>query len=150
MTKENLFTCSKCSAAWRKNGSTNCWYADPDNKPAKPGNCPTRENEDIIKESFDLYRGDADDARARKIVKEQQIRRICCLQSQPGLYVDHVFLANSVSSCRAKWQESSRLWVNIDGPLSCIRRGCRFGWRGRTLCIVLFRGGLSCPGRSLL
>jgi uncharacterized metal-binding protein len=35
--------------------------------PPKPGNCPTRENEDIIKESFELYKGDAEDARMASV-----------------------------------------------------------------------------------
>jgi len=29
MSKQTDFTCSKCSAAWRKSGSTNCWSTDP-------------------------------------------------------------------------------------------------------------------------
>jgi uncharacterized metal-binding protein len=59
MSIETNFTCSKCSAAWRKSGSTNCWSSDPDNPPPKPGNCPTRDHSDIIEESFELYKGDA-------------------------------------------------------------------------------------------
>jgi uncharacterized metal-binding protein len=81
MIKEINFTCSKCSAAWRKSGSTNCWYADPDNKPAKPGNCPTRDHEDIIKESFDLYRGDAEDAKMASVAAKVEG---LCYQPIPG------------------------------------------------------------------
>ena len=70
MSKEINFTCSKCSAAWRKSGSTNCWSSDPDNPPAKPGNCPTRDHSDIIKESFELYKGDAEDARMANVASK--------------------------------------------------------------------------------
>lgn len=81
MSKKTDFTCSKCSAAWRKSGSTNCWYADPDNKPAKPGNCPTRDNTDIIKESFELYKGDAEDARIASVAAKVEG---LCYQPIPG------------------------------------------------------------------
>ena len=81
MSKQTDFTCSKCSAVWRKSGSTNCWYADPDNKPAKPGNCPTRDHTDIIKESFDLYRGDAEDARMASVAAKVEG---LCYQPIPG------------------------------------------------------------------
>jgi len=67
MSKKNDFTCSKCSASWRKSESTNCWSGDPDNKPAKPGNCPTRNHLDIINESFELYKDDTEDARMAKV-----------------------------------------------------------------------------------
>ena len=81
MSKKTDFTCSKCSAAWRKSGSTNCWYADPDNKPAKPGNCPTRDNTDIIRESFELYKGDAEDARMASVAAKVEG---LCYQPIPG------------------------------------------------------------------
>ena len=81
MTDETNFTCSKCSAAWRKSGSTNCWSTDPDNKPPKPGNCPTRHHEDVIKESFDLYRGDEEDARMANVAAKVEG---LCYQPVPG------------------------------------------------------------------
>jgi uncharacterized metal-binding protein len=81
MSKEINFTCSKCSAAWRKSGSTNCWSSDPDNPPAKPGNCPTRDHADIIKESFDLYKGDAEDARMASVASKVEG---LCYQPIPG------------------------------------------------------------------
>ena len=81
MSKKTDFTCSKCSAAWRKSGSTNCWYADPDNKPARPGNCPTRDNSDIIRESFELYKGDAEDARMASVAAKVEG---LCYQPIPG------------------------------------------------------------------
>jgi uncharacterized metal-binding protein len=81
MSNETNFTCSKCSAAWRKSGSTNCWSSDPENKPPKPGNCPTRDNSDIIKESFELYKGDAEDARMASVAAKVEG---LCYQPIPG------------------------------------------------------------------
>ena len=81
MSQEINFTCSKCSAAWRKGGSTNCWSSDPENKPAKPGNCPTRDHADIIKESFELYKGDAEDARMASVAAKVEG---LCYQPIPG------------------------------------------------------------------
>ena len=81
MSKETNFTCSKCSAAWRKSGSTNCWSTDPENQPAKPGNCPTRDHSDIINESFELYKGDAEDARMASVAAKVEG---LCYQPIPG------------------------------------------------------------------
>jgi uncharacterized metal-binding protein len=81
MSRENNFTCSKCSAAWRKGGSTNCWSSDPENKPAKPGNCPTRDHADIIEESFELYKGDAEDAKMASVAAKVEG---LCYQPIPG------------------------------------------------------------------
>ena len=67
MSKRNDFSCSKCSAVWRKNGSTNCWSVDPENKPAKPGNCPTRDHAELIKDAFELYKENTEDARMAKV-----------------------------------------------------------------------------------
>ena len=81
MSKQTDFTCSKCSAAWRKGGSTNCWSTDPENQPAKPGNCPTRDHADVIKESFELYKGDAEDARMASVAAKVEG---LCYQPIPG------------------------------------------------------------------
>jgi len=81
MSREINFTCSKCSAAWRTKGGTNCWSNDPENKPAKPGNCPTRDHADIIKESFELYKGDAEDARMASVASKVEG---LCYQPIPG------------------------------------------------------------------
>ena len=81
MTKKTEFSCAKCSAAWRKSGSTNCWYADADNKPAKPANCPTLEHIDIIAESFSLYTDDALDAKMARVAARVEG---LCYQPIPG------------------------------------------------------------------
>jgi uncharacterized metal-binding protein len=81
MTKETNFTCSKCSAVWRKSSSTNCWASDPENPPAKPGNCPTRDHNDVIKKSFELYKGDTEDARMASVAAKVEG---LCYQPIPG------------------------------------------------------------------
>lgn len=81
MTKETNFTCSKCSAVWRKSSSTNCWASDPENPPAKPGNCPTRDHSDVIKKSFELYKGDTEDARMASVAAKVEG---LCYQPIPG------------------------------------------------------------------
>jgi uncharacterized metal-binding protein len=81
MSKQIDFTCSKCSGAWRKTGSTNCWSVDPENQPAKPGNCPTRDHSDIIQESFELYKGNAEDARMASVAAKVEG---LCYQPIPG------------------------------------------------------------------
>ena len=81
MTKENNFTCSKCSAVWRKSSSTNCWASDPENPPAKPGNCPTRDHSDVIKDSFELYKGDTEDAKMASVAAKVEG---LCYQPIPG------------------------------------------------------------------
>jgi uncharacterized metal-binding protein len=81
MSNETNFTCSKCSAVWRKGGSTNCWSTDPENQPPKPANCPTRDNSDIIEESFELYKGDAEDAKMANVAAKVEG---LCYQPIPG------------------------------------------------------------------
>jgi uncharacterized metal-binding protein len=81
MGNETNFTCSKCSAVWRKGGSTNCWSTDPEKQPPKPANCPTQHHEDVIKESFDLYRGDEEDARMANVAAKVEG---LCYQPVPG------------------------------------------------------------------
>lgn len=75
------FTCSKCSAVWQKKGATNCWSNDPENKPPKPGNCPSKNHMEIIKESFDLYKGDSEDAKIARVAAEVEG---LCYQPIPG------------------------------------------------------------------
>lgn len=81
MTEETNFTCSKCSAVWRKGSNTNCWASDPENPPAKPGNCPTRDHSDVIKKSFELYKGDTEDARMASVAAKVEG---LCYQPIPG------------------------------------------------------------------
>lgn len=56
-------TCSKCSSVWQNHGTTNCWSSDPLTAPARPGNCPSKEYEDVVQGAFNEYRSDSEDAR---------------------------------------------------------------------------------------
>jgi uncharacterized metal-binding protein len=64
---KNKFSCSQCSVVWQKKGKTNCWSGDPENKPPKPGYCPSDSHMDLIQESFDLYKGDGEDAKMARV-----------------------------------------------------------------------------------
>lgn len=66
MKTQTHFTCSLCSKSWQKNGTTNCW-SSADQKPLQPGNCPARNHLDIIRDSFELYKGESDDARMAQV-----------------------------------------------------------------------------------
>jgi uncharacterized metal-binding protein len=81
MADELKFSCGRCGAVWRKSGTTNCWSADPEQAPPKPAHCPTREHGDVIGESFDLYRGDSDDARMARVAARVEG---LCYESEPG------------------------------------------------------------------
>jgi uncharacterized metal-binding protein len=81
MTKKNEFSCGLCSAEWQKSGTTHCWSADPGKRPAKPAYCPTHDHEDVIRESFDFYRGDSEDAKmARTAARVEGL----CYEPVPG------------------------------------------------------------------
>jgi hypothetical protein len=71
MTNKKEFSCALCSSVWHKSGSTNCWSADPTKRPAKPGYCPTQEHGDVIKEYFELYKGDSQDAKIAKVAAKE-------------------------------------------------------------------------------
>jgi uncharacterized metal-binding protein len=64
---KNEFSCSRCSKVWEKKGKTNCWSGDPENKPPKPGYCPSESHMDVIQDSFDLYKGDGIDAKTARV-----------------------------------------------------------------------------------
>jgi len=81
MTNKNDYSCAMCSAVWQKSGATYCWSSDPLNRPAQPGYCPTREHGDVIKECFDLYRGDSQDAKMAKVAAKVEG---LCYQPVPG------------------------------------------------------------------
>lgn len=63
MSELKEVTCSKCSTVWQNKGTTNCWSGDPVTAPPRPGNCPSGAYEDVVRESFDKYSGDGEDAR---------------------------------------------------------------------------------------
>lgn len=78
---ENKFSCSLCSKIWEKQGSTNCWSRDPSDSPPKPAYCPSNEHAHLIKESFDLYKGDSEDARIAGVATKVEG---LCYESEPG------------------------------------------------------------------
>lgn len=81
MTKRTEFTCSLCGGVWQKTGATNCWSADLSKRPGKPANCPTQEHGAVIRECFDLYRGDSSDAKMARVAA--QVEGLC-YQPVPG------------------------------------------------------------------
>lgn len=79
-TKPPAPSCSSCSSVMQKHGATNCW-SDPATRSAKPGYCPSDPHATAIREAFDEYRGDSDDARlARMAAKVEGL----CYQPIPG------------------------------------------------------------------
>ncbi len=81
MSDETPVSCSKCSTVWQNRGTTNCWSGDPDTAPPRPGNCPSENYDDVVRESFDEYRGDSDDARIAFVAARVEG---LCYQPVPG------------------------------------------------------------------
>ena len=81
MKNKNEFTCALCGNVWQKSGATNCWNADPTRQIPKPGYCPTQDNGPVIKECFDLYKGDSEDAKIAKVAAKVEG---LCYQPVPG------------------------------------------------------------------
>ena len=81
MSEPSDVTCSKCSAVWQKSGTTNCWSGDPATAPPRPGNCPSERYDEVVRESFDEYRGDSEDARIAFVAG--QVEGLC-YQKAPG------------------------------------------------------------------
>ena len=80
MTNTN-FSCSQCGKTWQKNNTTHCWSNDPETRPPKPGNCPSKDHLEVIQECFELYKGDSEDAKmARVAAKVEGL----CYQPIPG------------------------------------------------------------------
>lgn len=78
---DSKFTCSQCSRSWQKSGTTNCWSKDPHDAPSRPANCPASEHAALIKESFDLCRGDGEDAKIAMVATKVEG---LCYESGPG------------------------------------------------------------------
>jgi len=56
-------TCSRCSAVWQKNGTTNCWSGDPETAPPRPGNCPADTHAGEVERALGVLKGEGEDAR---------------------------------------------------------------------------------------
>jgi uncharacterized metal-binding protein len=81
MSDETPVSCSKCSTVWQNRGTTNCWSGDPATAPPRPGNCPSENYDDVVRESFDEYRGDSEDARIAFVAARVEG---LCYQPVPG------------------------------------------------------------------
>lgn len=81
MSEQISVTCAKCSPVWQNHGTTNCWSGDPSNAPPRPGNCPSDAYETVVKESFDEYRGDSEDAKIAFVAARVEG---LCYQPVPG------------------------------------------------------------------
>ena len=78
--QKSSLTCSKCGAVWQKHGTTHCW-SEPQNRPSKPGFCPSDPHAEIIEDSFHKYLDDSLDSRlARVAAKVEGL----CYQPVPG------------------------------------------------------------------
>ena len=74
-------SCADCSSVWRNKGTTNCWSGDPETRPNRPPNCPGGGEGEIIKECFEKYTGDDEDARLAKVAARVEG---LCYQPVPG------------------------------------------------------------------
>ncbi len=81
MSGKKSVTCSKCGLVWQKHGTTNCWSGDPAKAPPKPGNCPSEDYQEILKASFDEYRGDSEEAKTAFVAARVEG---LCYQPVPG------------------------------------------------------------------
>lgn len=81
MSDESPVSCSKCAAVWQSCGTTNCWSGDPATAPPKPGNCPSEQYEDVVRNSFAEYQGDSEDARIAFVAARVEG---LCYQPVPG------------------------------------------------------------------
>jgi uncharacterized metal-binding protein len=81
MNKNTEFSCGKCNAVWQKSGETNCWSRDPANRSPRPAYCPSKDHDDVMRESLDLYSGDNDDAKMASVAARVEGM---CYQTVPG------------------------------------------------------------------
>ncbi len=81
MSEDPSVTCAKCSTVWQNRGATNCWSGDPATAPPKPGNCPSEIYDEVVRESFDEYRGDSEDAKIAFVAARVEG---LCYQPVPG------------------------------------------------------------------
>jgi len=83
MENENAVgvTCSRCSAVWQKNGTTNCWSGDPQNAPPRPGNCPAESYSEIVEKAIEVLKGEGEDAKLAYVAARVEG---LCYQPVPG------------------------------------------------------------------
>jgi uncharacterized metal-binding protein len=83
MENENqaAVSCSRCSAVWQKSGSTNCWSANPETAPPRPGNCPAGSYPELVQEAMGSMQGEGEDARLALVAARVEG---LCYQPIPG------------------------------------------------------------------
>lgn len=74
-------SCSRCSAVWQKNGTTNCWSGDPGTAPPRPGNCPAGTHAEIVEDAMAVMKGEGEDARIAFVAARVEG---LCYQPVPG------------------------------------------------------------------
>ncbi|MBJ6726124.1 DUF1847 domain-containing protein [Geomesophilobacter sediminis] len=74
-------SCSRCSAVWQKNGTTNCWSGDPETAPPRPGNCPAGSFTEIVEDAFEVMKGENEDAKIAFVAARVEG---LCYQPVPG------------------------------------------------------------------
>ncbi len=80
-TKNRTLSCDRCSATWKKAGTTHCWSDPRGDRPPQPGNCPSSAAPDVVTASFGRYTdgsADAEMARVAAVVEG------LCYQPVPG------------------------------------------------------------------
>lgn len=78
---EASMECGRCAAVWLKTGTTHCWSGDEDRRPPQPQHCPSRLEPGVAADTFELYRGDDDDAHMARVAARVEGM---CYQPIPG------------------------------------------------------------------
>jgi uncharacterized metal-binding protein len=79
--KAQPVSCSRCSAIWQKNGTTNCWSGDPATAPPRPRNCPAGNHADLVADAVAVLKGESEDARIAFVAARVEG---LCYQPIPG------------------------------------------------------------------
>jgi len=74
MKKRTDFSCGRCGSVWRKHGATNCW-SSAEGGPPQPDRCPAKHYGELINETFELYKGDSEDAKMAHVAG--QVEGLC-------------------------------------------------------------------------
>jgi len=86
MSDKTDYSCCNCSAVWQKKGETNCWSSSAENTVPQPGNCPSLNHSDLIKDSYNQLTGNSDDAKMANIAS--RVEGMCYQKSQDGTTVN--------------------------------------------------------------
>ena len=74
-------SCSRCSAVWQKNGTTNCWSGNPETAPPRPGNCPADTHAAEVEGAVSILKGESEDAKIAFVAARVEG---LCYQPIPG------------------------------------------------------------------